>query len=198
MVHPGAGDLPYLLGSFVPLDALARAHGRDPGAVAASVAAGRLPGPAYVLHDATELAAPDFFALSDAAGGDDALPAWFAGAYVRAAASHPDADPAESAWHDYLSGRYAACLRSVTPVTIVRKAVLMARIERLVDAPRDLDPEWGAELRAAVDALDVLERPFAAVDRRDGSVSRDRLISAVRDRFPALWIARRGAPPPSR
>jgi hypothetical protein len=44
-------------------------------------------------------------------------------------------------------------------------------------------------LRGAVDALDALERPFAAWDReRFGTPSsRDRLINATRQRFPDLW-----------
>jgi predicted NBD/HSP70 family sugar kinase len=186
-VHPRAEDLPYLRASFVALEQLARAHGRDPEQVRAAIEAGLLPRPAYVLADGTELVAPDFFALSDAAGGDRELKAWFGRAYKRAAAAHPAADPAAEAWADYLSGAYAACLRSVSPATIVRKAVLMARIEGLLEEVREGDPEWGGELRRAVDALDALERPFAAIDRRAGPVSRDRLIGAVRERFPALW-----------
>jgi len=63
----------------------------------------------------------------------------------------------------------------------------MARIERLVDAPSESDAQWRDELREAVDALDLLERPFAAHDRADGPVSRDRLITAVRLRFPGVW-----------
>jgi hypothetical protein len=185
--HPGPEDLPYLQESFAPLDGLARAHGRDPAEVHAAIGARRLPRPAYVLADGTALVAPDHFALSDAAGGDHALPGWFAAAYARVAAGEPDADPPEVAWADYLGGQYAVCLRSVTPTTIVRKTVLVARIERLLDAPGETDTRWCDALRAAVDALDVLERPFAAHDRAAGPVSRDRLITAMRRRFPALW-----------
>ena len=178
MTHPDADDLPYLRAHFVPLDDLARAHGRTPAAVRVAIDAGLLPGPAYVLADGTELVAPDHLALAEVAGGPQALPAWFAAAYARVAAGEPDADDAGEAWDDYLSGLYAVCLRSVTPATIVRKAVLMARIERALAADRE--PSWGD-----VDALDALVRPFAAYDRvRFGRpTSRERLIDGARARF---------------
>ena len=185
MTFPAADDLPYLQAHFVPLDVLARAHGRDPSDVRASVERGLLPGPAYVLEDGTALVAPDFLALSEAAGGDAALPGWFAAAYARAAAGEADAEEPREAWDDYLSGLYAACLRSVTPATIVRKGVLMARIERALDA--DEEPSW-----ADVDALDALVRPFAAYDRvRFGRpTSRDRLIDGARARFGRVAVSR--------
>lgn len=184
---PTSADLPYLRTFFVSLDGLARAHDRDLEQVRVAISAGWLPRPAYVLADGTQLVAPDFFALSDTAGGDQELSAWFTSAYVRAASGHPEADPPEDAWRDYLSGIYATCLRSLSPVTIVRKAVLMARIESLIDEPQEGERGWDQQLRAAVDALDVLERPFAEVDRVDGPVSRDRLITAVRACFPIVW-----------
>jgi len=186
--HPGPEDMPYLRASFAELPALCHAHGRDPGEVRAALDDGRLPGPAYVLADGTALVAPDHFALAEAAGGDERLPAWFAETFARAAAGGPEAEELGQAWEDYLSGGYAVCLHSVTPHTIVRKSVLMRTIEDLLAAPRD-DAGWRGDLRHAVDALDVLERPFAAVDRAAGPVSRDRLITAVRAAFPAAWDA---------
>lgn len=46
------------------------------------------------------------------------------------------------------------------------------------------DDGWRHELTAAVDALDALEKPFAPFDRvRFGPVSRDRCVTAVRERF---------------
>jgi hypothetical protein len=192
MAQPGPDDLPYLRTHFVALEELARAHGRDPDGVRAAAASGLLPAPAYVLADGTELVAPDHFALADAAGGEARLPGWFAEAYARAAAGEPAADPPEEAWRDYLSGQYAICLRSVTPETIVRKSVLIPRIEELLAAPDEGDPAWREALREAVDALDALERPFAPCDRVEGPVSRDRLITAVRERYPGAF------PPASR
>jgi len=178
--------LPYLYANFVSLDDLARACGSEPEQTRTSIEACKLPHPAYVLADGIELVPPDYFALADAAGGEDELATWFKAAYSRAAIDEPAADPVETAWVDYLSGAYFKCLRSVTPRTIVRKASLMARIEELVSDPREDEAEWVGSLRSAVDALDVLERPFAEFDRLDGPVSRDRLVSGVRERFP-FW-----------
>jgi hypothetical protein len=187
MAQPGPEDMPYLRAHFVALEDLALAHGRELDSVRASTASGRLPAPAYVLADGTELVAPDHFALADSAGGEARLPDWFAEAYARAAEGEPAADPPEQAWSDYLSGQYAVCLRSVTPATIVRKTALVARIEELVASPDERDPAWCSSVRAAVNALDVLERPFAPCDRVDGPVSRDRLITAIRERYPGAF-----------
>jgi uncharacterized protein DUF6058 len=151
-------DVAYITANFVPLtDEIVRAH----------VAAGRLPGPAYVMDDGTEMVAPDHLALVERAGGIDALRDWFE---ARA--------PGE--WDDYISGEYAVCLRAVTPEAIVRKGELIDRIEALL-----AHGEPSAELAAAVDELDALLRPFAPCDRIrfGGPVSRDRHVTAVRARF---------------
>jgi Family of unknown function (DUF6058) len=65
----------------------------------------------------------------------------------------------------------------------------MAAIASLLAVPAPAAPRWRAALRGAVEALDALERPFAAWDRErfNGPTSRDRLIIGVRDRFPDLW-----------
>jgi hypothetical protein len=182
--HPSAADLPYLRSNFVALDDLARAHGHDPAAVRRAIADRNLPGPAYVLENGTELVAPDYFELAHAAGSFQALPAWFARAYERAAERYPAAGSAEEEWEEYLTGLYAVCLRAVTPAAIVAKSELMDTIERLTAEPAPDDDTWRRELTAAVDALDALEKPFAAWDReRFGTVSRDRCITAVRERF---------------
>ena len=185
--HPGPADLPYLRTHFVPLDDLARAHGRDPAEVRAAIAAGRLPKPPYVLADGAELVAPDFFALTEAAGGDELLADWFADAYAAAAGGHPDADPLSDAWPDYLTGIYAVCLRSVSPATIVRKTLLVTEVERLLADAQPDDDGWLHALREAVDALDALEREFAQVDREIGPVSRDRLVAGPKRDFPQAW-----------
>ena len=153
-------DVAYITAHFVALE--------DP-AVRADVAAGRLPRPAYVLDDGTEMVAPDHLALAERAGGVDALPAWF---QARA--------PGE--WDAYLSGEYAVCLRAVSPESILRKDELIARIEALLRA----DPPPPAELHAAIDELDALLRPFAPCDRIrfGGPVSRDRYVTALRERYP--------------
>jgi hypothetical protein len=65
----------------------------------------------------------------------------------------------------------------------------MAAIASLLAVPAPAAPRWRTALRGAVEALDALERPFAAWDRErfNGPTSRDRLIIGVRDRFPDLW-----------
>jgi hypothetical protein len=155
-------DIAYIKDGFVPL---------QDDSVRAAVAAGQLPKPAYVLDDGTEMVAPDHLALADRAGGVGALRDWFE---ARA--------PGE--WEAYISGEYAVCLRSVSPETILRKDELIARIESLLAG----DPPPFEPLRAAVDELDALLRPFAPYDRIrfGGPVSRDRYVTAVRERFPEL------------
>ena len=93
-------------------------------------------------------------------------------------------------WEAYLSGEYGVCLREVSPEAIMRKVALMGRVERLVDAQAAADPQWASALRDAVDELDALERPFAPdYDRLrfGGPSSRDRLITATRERFPTVF-----------
>jgi hypothetical protein len=182
--HPGLADLSYLRSHFVPLEVLARAHGHDPAVVRRAIADRVLPAVPYVLEDGTELVAPDYFELADMAGGFEALPEWFARTYERASVRYPEAGTAHEQWQEYLTGIYAVCLRAVTPASIVAKGELMDTIERLTADPRPEDESWRRELTAAVDALDALEKPFAPFDReRFGPVSRDRCVTAVRERF---------------
>jgi hypothetical protein len=153
-------DVAYVTAHFVAL---------TDDRVRAEIAAGRLPKPAYVLPDGTEMVAPDHLALVERAGGIDALPDWFA---ARA--------PGE--WDDYLGGEYAVCLRTVAPETILRKGELMDAIDALLEE----DPPPLAPLHAAIDELDALLRPFAPYDRIrfGGPVSRDRYVTALRERYP--------------
>jgi hypothetical protein len=137
-------DVEYITANFVPL--------ADDG-VRAEIAAGRLPKPAYVLDDGTEMVAPDHLALAERAGSVDALRDWFE---ARA--------PGE--WDAYLSGEYAVCLRTVSPETIRRKAELIAQIEA---AAEELD----AILRPFA--------PYDRI-RFGGAVSRDRYVTPLRGR----------------
>jgi hypothetical protein len=182
-------DVAYIRAGFVPLEELARAHGEEPDAVRARIEAGLLPKPAYVLDDGAEMVSRDYFDLVDSAGGLERLREHFLERYRDAAAAEPEElDPAEDEWRAYLSGDYGVCLRKVTPENIARNSALVARIEALLADPDPADPDWCGVLAGAVDELDALEREFAPYDRvRWGPVSRDRLITAVREAYPDLF-----------
>lgn len=138
------------------------------------------PGPSYVLSDGREFYPHDYFEQEmDEARFKDRL---LAEMRVQGGAS---LDP-DKTWQSYLSGVYAVCLRSATPENIVRKDVLLARIESLTSAPLPESAEWMQALKEAVDALDLLERPFSPhYDRaRFGRPpTRDSHIGDVRARF---------------
>lgn len=170
-------DAEYVCTSFRPMAAEARGL----------VERGVLPEATYVLSDGTPMVPADHAALLDDAGGDpDAVASRFRERFI-AAGGDPEAAGAEhAAW---LSGEYGACLQMTTPEAIVAKGGLMAAIAALLARPAAELPSWRSALRGAVDALDALERPFARYDRErfDGATSRDRLITATRERFPDLW-----------
>jgi hypothetical protein len=180
-------DEAYVRASFVALDELSASSGRSPADVRALIAEGRLPKPAYVLNDGTDMVAADFFELLDDAGDLESLRADFVRRFV--AASGADEDAAAEEWEAYLSGEYAVCLRHVMPETIARKGQVMEAIERLVSRPNEGEPGWRAALREAVGALDELERPFAEYDRvRFGAPSwGGRGEKPSRARFPAVF-----------
>lgn len=185
MVALSHRDIRYVLAEYRTLAELCAGRERPPGEVESLIATGTLPAATYVLPSGEQRFPPDYFALVDEAGGVDRLPERFRARYVAAAAGVPtaEADAAED-WAGYLSGQFGVCLWSVTPESMVEKNRLIRRIEALVDAPRESDAEWRADLRTAVDALDDLERPFTDFDRlRWGDTSRQRHIDRVRARF---------------
>jgi hypothetical protein len=179
--HPmTAADDAYVTAWYAGLEQVCAAAGRDSGAVRRLMLDERLPLPAYLRSDGTEMVPRDLFALAEAAGGVDALHGWFT-------AQWDDPVTGEEEWAAYLSGQYV-CLRTVSPETIQYKAALVAAIEA---APREPDagtPAWTHRLHALVDELDELEPPFTAYDRLrfGGPVSRDRCIDAVRARHPRV------------
>ena len=154
-------DIAYVRANFRPLE--------DPELVEQ----GLLPRPTYVLPDGTPMV-PETHAATQAGA--------FRERFLAAGGRPDEVEEELEAW---LGGGYGACLRDPSPETIVAKGALMTAIGALLARPAPDD----AALRAAVAALDALERPFAASDRErfGGSTSRDRLITEPRARFPRLW-----------
>ena len=181
-------DVEYIRANFVPLDELCATRGQSADRVRALIAAGSLPAASYVLEDGTEMVPAEYFELIDEAGGEGALRGLFARRYVAAAG---DDDEVGSEWEGYLSGAYGVCLKHVTPENIARKSALVAEIEGLLAAPQPANADWRGSLRASVDELDELERPFAPnYDRaRWGPSSRDRCITAARELYPEVFSA---------
>src|SRR2546429_2652891 len=170
-------DVAYVKRSFEPLDE----------AVRPLVERGVLPRATYVLPDGTPMVPPDHAQLLEDAGGDpDAVDVQFRERFIAAGGDPGDAEAEYQAW---LSGEYGACLRLTAPETIRVKSCLMDAIVALLARPAPSEETWCAVLRSTVDALDALERPFAAWDReRFGQPSsRDRLITATREQFPYVW-----------
>jgi hypothetical protein len=181
-------DVAYIGAHFVTLEELCDARGQSLDRVRALIAAGSLPAASYVLEDGTEMVPADYFELVDEAGGEAALRGLFARRYLAAAG---DGDEVGLEWEGYLSGAYGVCLKHVTPENIARKSALVAEIESLLATPRPEDADWRTSLRASVNELDELERPFAPdYDRaRWGPSSRDRCITAPRERYPEVFSA---------
>lgn len=177
-------DVAYVRAGFREFDELCRERGEDAASVRALIADGRLPQPSYVLDEGTEMVPPDYFALADEAGGAGRLHDAFVARVVAAGGEDPEGE-----WEAYLSGEYGVCLKRVAPETIVRKGALVDSISALLDRPEPADAVWRRDLRDLVDELDELERPFAAFDRErfGGPSSRDRLITAVRERYPQAF-----------
>jgi hypothetical protein len=187
----GTRDIRYVQAHYLPLSELAVRADRDLAELEALVGDGLIPQPSYVLPDGTGMFPPDHLTRWDAATGVADLPKRFRVRYQAAAAAQHAAladGEAEQAWIDYLSGIYGACLKQVTPETILDKGIQTERIETLLADPHPDDRGWLSALRVAVDRLDTLERPFTGFDRRrfGHPTSRDRLITAVRRNYPQI------------
>lgn len=173
----GTADIAYVRDHFVRMSE--RAH--------SLVAAGQLPLATYALPDGTPMVPASHCALLDEVGG---RPERIAEEFERrflAAGGRPEAAAGEfAAW---LTGGYGACLIDPSPEHIVAKDALMTAITALRACRRPDDDAWRGALRAAVDALDALELPFAAHDavRFGGPSSRERLIAQTHRDTPELW-----------
>jgi len=184
-------DLAYLRSEFLTLDEICTGRAETPDEVRRLIAERRLPEPSYVLDDGTELVPPDYFALVDAAGGVDALRDEYERRYRAALGTYGlpfDAGLFDRRWESFLDGISGICMKDVTPETIVRKRMLIDAIEELMVDPRPDDETWASGLRAAVDELDAIEKPFAPdYDRARFVPTRDTYIRDVRRRYPELW-----------
>jgi Family of unknown function (DUF6058) len=174
-------DVDYVRANYVSLEDACVGRSESPAEVRRLIAEKRLPHPSYVLPDGTEMVPADYFTLADAGRKD------FARRFLAAGGK---ASALEEEWEGYLSGAYGVCLKEQSPENIVRKDQLVSGIEELLAEPRPGDAEWRDRLRSSVDELDRLERPFAPdYDRaRWGPSSRDRCITAARERYPEVFV----------
>jgi hypothetical protein len=180
-------DIEYIRANYRRLDELCGERGQLAKRVRALIDDGLLPRPSYVLADGSEMVPEDYFRLADEAGGPERLRQEFARRHALAGGL---AAELQDDWEGYVGGIYGVCLRTVSPETIVRKAELVASIERLLAKAAPEDDAWRERVRTEVDELDSLERDFSPdYDRHrfDSPPSRDRLIRAARVRYPQLF-----------
>lgn len=165
-------------------DAYVRAHFvevPDPGATLERMVAAELPLPSYLLANGTPMVPADYLDPVDWAGGLDRLRPWFVDHWPV-----DEQDVAEAEWTAYLTGQYV-CLRSVTPLTIRRKAILVEQVKAAVavleQEPRDTNAR--GSLGEATSKLDALELPMTGYDRLrfGGPLSREAWIDEPRGRF---------------
>ena len=148
----------------------------------------QVPAATYRTPDGRAWFARDVWRISDDAGGPAGVRELFARRYFAACDALHVASDLDEAWSSYLGGEYGACLRDVTPETIAAKQRLVVVLSEALANPRPDDLAWCARLRADVEALDGLEKPFASCDRiRFGPTTRDRLITAARATYPEAF-----------
>ena len=180
-------DTEYISANFIALAEACRSSGQSLSGVRQRISQGELPKPSYRLNDGTEMVPSDYFALTESADGrplKDVFEERYADA-ARELGAPISEELLAAEWEGYLSGDYGVCLRGLTPENICAKRWHMGEIERLLAEEDPGAPEWRRSLAEHVSALDRLERPFAEYDRvRWGPVSRDRLITGVRERYP--------------
>jgi Family of unknown function (DUF6058) len=181
-------DRDYIAENFVTLAAACQTAGVGLDEARSLIEAGKLPEPSYLLDESIEIVPPDYFRLLADAGSIDQLKIHFFARYDAAGGVERER---EESWDGYIRGVYGVCLRSVTPETIVAKNRLVDELEHLLAEPRPEAKRWIERLRAAVEALDALERDFSPdYDRRHrfaGPPTRDRLIRSARERYPQVF-----------
>jgi hypothetical protein len=182
-----AADREYIRRNFSTLAAVCERHGDIVEDVKKLMSAGRLPGPSYIV-DGVDFVPDDYFNLIDEAGSVAGLKDYFLARYDAAGGA---ASEREESWDEYLSGINGVCLRRVSPETIARKNEVVTQIEELLAAPEEEDERWRQRLREGVNELDELEGEFAPDYDRSARFpkppTRDRLINAVRVRYPEVF-----------
>jgi hypothetical protein len=181
-------DVAYIRAGYFTLAELCAGRADTPAAVEPLIAAGVLPAPSYVLEDGTGMFPADYFVFVDQAGGPERLHGAFEARY---AAAGGQADDTEDDWRGYLEGSFGVCLRHVTPESIVRKGQLVGSLTALLAEPDAESSAWQARLRREIWELEAMERAFSPDFDRNGRFaqppSRDRLIGAAHERYPALF-----------
>ncbi len=176
-------DIAYIQQDFVPLQVLLTQRRLTAEQLTRWQADGLFPQATYQLIDGTSYFPTDVFALLDESLHIELLPAHFRQRF-EATEGHTHFS-ADTEWTAYLTGRYGACLKSVTPENIVRKEFSVKHIQALLHDAQPEHQPWKDALFSAIGQLDALERPFADCDRElyGGSVSRDRYISIPLQQF---------------
>jgi hypothetical protein len=187
-------DLRLIETDFQTLPALCAGRGVAATEIERLIDAGRMPQPAYTLPDGRRMFPDDYLELHDEAGGPDRLRDYFREQFEGAARTAGLEFSAEwnleSEWADYLDGTYWICLRNARPEVMIDKERQIRTISELLRSPQPRSAPWREHLRAAVDALDAIERPFTDFDRaRWEYTSRERYITSVKQRYPEAFEA---------
>jgi hypothetical protein len=206
-------DREYIRSYFVTTEELANSVDMDPHEIRAMAASGSFPQPTYVLEDGSEWYPPIYSktmkqAIQSGKSFADTFRVQIERGLRNLLKSDKEAygivagkeglkegsigELVERIWTDFRGGGYGACLKSPVCGSIIKKDLLMSSIESLISSPRPDELEWRRSLRKNVDALDSLELPFADIDRVrfGGPVSRDRLVTAVRQSYPQVFSDR--------
>jgi len=180
VTHPK--DVAYVCENFSTLEDLCATSPASADTVREEIRQGLRPAATYTFADGREFFPRDYLTSCIAPG---AFVERLRTAAVRAEIQLSETGLEETT-RDYLSGVYGVCLKRVTPENIVRKRVLIERIERLTADAQPHRIAWLEALRDTVDELDELERPFSPYFDRvvfGRPPTRDSHIRDVRLRF---------------
>lgn len=187
-------DLHLIEADFQTLPELCAGRGVDAAEIERLIDARRMPQPAYTLPDGRRMFPDDYLELYDEAGGPGRLRDYFIEQFEGVALTaglefNAEWNP-KSEWTDYLDGTYWICLRNARPEVMIEKERQIRTISELVRSPQPHSEPWREQLRAAVGALDAIERPFTDFDRaRWDYTSRERYITSIKQHYPEAFCA---------